>query len=249
MKKIILLLFAVALASTSCSSDSDDENTTSNVTLVKKVEFTIHGTDGEDDYSDSTQYLYNGTKLNKILYPDNMEDHYTYTGDLITRIDFYEDGQLIGVELFTYDSNDRLVKHETTEGDYSEVRTLVYNSNGTATSTVTTDYWTNTSIYHFENNEIVKIVTENNSEFVLTYDGKNSPYRNITGYNKIAFMLQYAEHIFGNGQNIVSIKDVANSTNIQENVIQYNSQNYPTVMNLTVEPGPNQYTQNIKFTY
>src|SRR5690606_37509894 len=64
--------------------------------------------------------------------------------------------------------------------------------------------------------------------YTYTYDGKNSPFKNVTGYAEIANAFAGDHEFHGRSQNIVSIIDETHSQNYTLNNIQYNANNYPT---------------------
>jgi hypothetical protein len=115
MKKILLLLsFSVVLLS-SCSSD-DSSPSESQPLLLKTM------TEGDVLFGQTvTHFTYNGNKLVEIFKDgdDDYADVYTYTGDLITKIEKFavydagtpsEDRQLLSTDQFII----QLVKQKNT---------------------------------------------------------------------------------------------------------------------------------------
>src|SRR6218665_456585 len=106
MKKIILCLGLAALSLTSCSS-SDSSNDGPNDALVKKIVYTSI----TDDYTETVQYTYNGNKILRGTYNDGSVDIFTYQGDLISKIETVEDGDVNYTETFTNETNGRLTRY------------------------------------------------------------------------------------------------------------------------------------------
>lgn len=90
MKKLLYLFTASLLVFTSCSNDDNDSSDPASSILVKKI--TKIASDG--DFS-TENYLYNGNKVVSMTEADGSVTKYTYTGDLIAKIeDFDETGTL-----------------------------------------------------------------------------------------------------------------------------------------------------------
>ncbi|RXR20495.1 hypothetical protein EQG63_00765 [Flavobacterium amnicola] len=214
MKKLILLLSAVALVFASCTSDADplpvytppvaDVNTT----LPKKMIYT------ETGYPTETyNYFYNGNKLTKIT-DEFGYSKITYTGDLITLIQHYDDtNTLVASEHFTYNGSNKLVTnlYKDLESDYGSKETYVYNADGTVTvskfggdATTQNDDFGYYKMF-FLNREVVKVENYDSTGVLgettnLTYDGKNNPYKNIVGWAQ----LQYSSsQLAGAYQNVI----------------------------------------------
>lgn len=255
MKRFVLFLIATALFTVSCSSDSDSNSGNnhgsqpSGEVLVKKVSITYEDEDEDETYTEVTEYVYNGSKLTKIVYPYNYEDRFTYTGDLITKMEYFEGNTSYGHTDFTYDSAGRLTKVAFNEDSYNRTKSFVYNNDGTVTCTTQTNSLIQTSTFHYENGEVVKIVHNGGLAENISYDGKNSPFRNITGFNKIAFAIQEYDLIFGSTQNVLQYSDATTNDIISSNTMTYNSQNYPTTLTYTTYYDFENYSETYKFTY
>ncbi len=115
MKKIILLLSVVALAFNSCTTSEDSStpepiDETGNVLLKKTI--TTKGSVVTTDV-----YSYNDKKINKIVSTDgtnNGETRFTYTGDLITKIEVLSNDVLKSKKEYTY-QNDKITEIITHE--------------------------------------------------------------------------------------------------------------------------------------
>ena len=224
MKKICLFLSIAALSLASCSSDSESStNNPSSDVLVKKIVYTSL----MDDYTETINFTYNGNKLVKGIYSDGSQETYTYQGDLITKIVLSVDGEDDMIEDFTYDSSGRLTGYYYQEGVYTEQETFVYNSDGTVTGTIGTGSEAVNHTYHFSNGELVKIVNNMGQTYNYTYDAKNSPFKNVTGYGNIAMVTTGDHEFFGRSQNIVSIHETSGDVNYMANTMTYNAANYP----------------------
>ena len=99
MKKLLYLFSAVALTLTSCSDEDDTNNNSSNVTLIKKIILTSDDEEDDSYWNNTITFTYNGTKLVEAREDDNYKTVYTYTGDLITKEEFFVD-DIIGKQVF-----------------------------------------------------------------------------------------------------------------------------------------------------
>lgn len=249
MKKILYLLSATLLVFSSCSTDENSsENPTSQALLLKK---TI-----ENDVAfgtNTTNYTYDGNKLVEINRYDELSDIYTYTGDLITKIEkftIYYSGtpdmetELLTTDHFAYNSNNQLIEFKTTYADSEKERitTYVYNTNNTI-SFEQYEYYPGLEpqllkegTITLQNGEISSLqVIKTFDSFTdnYTYDTKNSIFKNVLGYDKLIFALILGKqgsltwvetHIGGISHNFV---------NNGEYQYTYNSDNYPATMNQT----------------
>lgn len=234
MKKLILLFSAVSLIFSSCSSDADglpvytpvvDVNTI----LVKKRIYTDTGSPAETFY-----YSYSGTKIMKID-DDFGHSEFTYTGDLITMIQHYDEtNHLVASEHFTYNSSNKLLTniYKDFENSLGFKETYIYNSDGTVSVSKYEGSETSQTTYvgyykmFISNNEVVK---EENYDSIgalvktntYTYDGKNNPFKNITGWAPLQYSASQMSGVF---QNVVQNNDdFENFTN----TYTYNSNNFP----------------------
>lgn len=232
MKKTIFFLSTVLLAGfTSCSSDDDSSpNPTSDI-LVKKVIYQY-----EEDFNEEITFSYNGNKLVQGVYDDGTIEKYYYNGDLITKIEYIFEGEVEEQDLFAYDSEGRLVEHKYQDliDDFEDKSLFVYNDNSTVTKTNITGSIDNTETTGFEstltilNNEISTIVQTGGLTYTYTYDAKNSPFKNVTGYSKIAYSVQSDFELHGNAKNIITINE--NNSSYMSNTTTYNSSDYPVLM-------------------
>ena len=198
MKKAIQLLFLSFLIVTFTSCSSDDNQSASNVVLLKKVESDVMANHSVYNFT------YTGTKLKKVSYEWHTPtlfkgyDKYFYTGDLITEIKSYNsNNQITKRALFTYNASNQLAELLTLEpqNNVGRKEVFAYNVDGTV-STVTykgtlesqTTLDSVTEKFFLENGNIVKIEFTGSSLVTSTefeYDSANNPMRNVTGLDKI----------------------------------------------------------------
>lgn len=239
MKKIFCLVSFSLLTLVSCSSDDNtsENNPSGNDLLLKRI------VEGDVLLGGSfVNYTYNGNKLVEINHNDEMADVYTYTGNLITKIEKLQgppdqERDLLSTDSFEYNANNQLVKFKTTtpDSDMERVTTYVYNNN-----TVTFEQYENypgeapellkTGTITIQNGEIaqLQVVKEFDSYTDnYTYDTKNSVFKNVVGYDKLIFT-----HIIGEQGSFTSVDSIIggiahNFVNNGEFEYTYNSDNYP----------------------
>lgn len=246
MKKITLLAAALTLSLASCSSDDSGNPVDggSQDPLVK----TVFYNDQDDDFDSTVEYTYNGNKIVQGVYDDGTLENYTYSGDLITKIEFVEGGQVTYRETFTYDGSGRLIQYldEDLVDDWEDLETFVYNSDGTVTST----YDGLVSTIHLQNDEVAQVIQNTGHIYNYSYDGKNSPFKNVTGWDKIANVVQGDHEFFGRHQNITLIHETTEDVDYMVNTMTYNSANYPTSVTSVAEfEFEGTYTATVQYTY
>ncbi len=240
MKKLIYACSVLALLFSSCSGDSDSPATDG--TLLKK----IIGTDSDGEVF-TINYTYSGNKIVKAAYSDGSHDDYTYTGDLITKIEIYSDlTTLSDTEIYEYNSDNKLVNYimKSNIGDeprFASRTAYVYNADGTISFTdytgthdSQTEFAADGKIYanKYEENVVLGGPTPDHIDaHTCTFDGKNNPLKNVTGMGRIHFSAGNREG-FDYTQNVVS--DVHTNTNgagltqpMYDSTFTYNSNNYP----------------------
>ncbi|WP_333599975.1 hypothetical protein [Flavobacterium sp.] len=243
MKKLFCLLGFSALLLTSCSSSDSSSSSTmteSDVLVQKTVEH--YALDGS---TVTTNYTYNGKKLVKSTDSDGYHDDYTYTGDLITKMETIDDsnGAMMQQQTFTYNSNNQLVTYVVKDFDSGDGNreTYVYNSDGTVSiTTYSGDTTTQTTLLstgtiYFTGglvSQVILAVTDEssyNSSRTYTYDTKNSPFKNVTGMNKISFIGGESGDV---GHNVLTdhyTSSLSSSLNVDvTTTYTYNSLNFPT---------------------
>ena len=245
MKKITLLLSIITLIFSSCSSSSDDSNTT-NAQDVLPV--TIVDNSPVDGVSTSN-FTYNGKKIVKIISDDGFESVYTYSGNLITKIQSYLDGNLETTETLAYNSSNQLISYSDNSlfGLISESYT--HNTDGTISFSRSEDgdlY--STGVITLVGNDVSKVVT--NYEFdltttnIYTYDTKNSPFKNIVGYKWILLCGVSENQSDGCDHNILTYTDSESPFNNYTCTYTYNSLNFPTFISYSGNQGTATVTYN-----
>ncbi|WP_313804290.1 hypothetical protein [Flavobacterium sp.] len=245
MKRVSLIL-GIALVSVfaSCSLDDDFEMTDTdaskmsvNALLVRSIA-TISERDGTMITDD---YQYNGSKLLKINSSDGREIVYTYAGDLIIRKDFFQDNILNSKEIFEYNRQYQLIKYKRQNASGVTTYNAIYtnNTDGTVSVKGYSGGTTNQSSQILDRkvftsgirvNKVENYTTQNGSPatqvFNYSYDTKNSPFKNITGFDKLAY---YDITVNSNYYNVQSV--TRGTTEVESVQYTYNGENYPSSAN------------------
>lgn len=224
MKKLLLLFGALALTLASCSSDDNSSDSV----LLKKVILTGEG--GKT----TVNYTYDGNKIVSIV--DDTKEinmHYTYTGDLITKLEFrLPDGSVEQTNTYTYGTDGKLATFLRVELDDDQLRghkeVYTYNADGTIsvklysgddkTQTLESD----TSIIKFVNGEVSEITSTNSPDHKYTYDSKNNATKNVLGLDKIAFVDGEGVGVFHN-----ELSDISEGETWSTYTYTYNADGYP----------------------
>ncbi|MGX7667000.1 hypothetical protein [Flavobacterium pedocola] len=236
MRKLIYAFSALALLFASCSSDSDSSSNddSSNDLLTRVVE--TYG-DGSEE---TIAFTYNGNKIVKYtLSIDGTiteETTFTYTGDLITQEKYYIDGNLDETITYEYDANSRLIGSNRNGEFIHEEDVFTYNTNGTVSFVTTsgTETIATGTIYLNGDQPYKKEITRDPGTMfeysvveVTTFDNKNNPFKNVTGFAKTEIALpNYTEGYFGTVNNITGYSEDGVTKQTFTNT--YNSGNYPT---------------------
>jgi len=233
MKKILLSFAALTfIAITSCSSDDNNSEPSADI-LVKRM---VYEQEDPDGFNYDITYTYNGKKILAGNYTDGTIEKYYYSGDLITKIEYIFGGEVEEQELFLYNANGKLIEYRYQDivDDFEDKSLFTYpnentiiktNITGVINNTVTTG---NVSTITLTNGEVSKIQS-GGKIYNYTYDNKNSPFRNVTGYAEIAYAFAGDFELEGRGRNILSIKNETDNINYTTNTIQYNANDYPTL--------------------
>jgi hypothetical protein len=252
MKKI-LAMAAIALFMVSCSDD--DSNSNQADTKLTKVVTT------DSDGALTSTLTYNGNKLTEINSTDGEKSTFTYDGNLITEWKTFDaDNQLISKDTYEYNSQNQLITYYEfyydADGTEGYKTTYVYNSNG---SIAFTEYSGDVDdLNSFTEQTSTGVITdttltttydmgEDTETVTYTFDGKNSPVKNITGMDKIGFAGTYGTKKF-NKENVVSQSYSYNgSAAVIESttVYTYNSASFPLTETMTDDSG----TSTTTYTY
>jgi len=226
MKKILCLFGALALVLTSCSND--DSPSSSDGLLKKTV---ITNSDGEKY---TINYTYDGNKIvSAIDDTGDVNAYYTYTGNLITKIEFkFPDGTIDQINTYSYNADGKLTTFLRVEPnmDWGTKEVYTYNADGTITvksyggDSETQTSEGSTSTVKFVNGEVSEIISESGSvSHKYTYDNKNNPTKNILGMDKIAFADGE-----GNGVKFNILTDTSGDGDLWTNsTFTYNESGYP----------------------
>lgn len=220
MKKILYLFTTILLILSSCSND-DNSSTNENRFLLKK---TIK-TDNEGLIT-TTIYTYNENKI--VSQVSNLKEgiYYTYTGDLITKMEYrLYDGTIEQQDVFTYDNNKKLIEFLSTQPGneiWDHKEKYVYNIDG---SVSVYEEGVKTSIINFSDGEVTEIISTNSSDFKYAYDTKNNPFKDVLGFDKIAFVYGEADGILHN--KISEVSTYGNVVKTRSSKITYNAAGYP----------------------
>ncbi len=237
MKKLFFFLSVSALILTSCSSDDDNNSPVAPVLLQKTIETAANGS------IITSIATYNGTKISKIT-AEGFVINFTYTGDLITKAESFFAGQLVQKETYSYNSTGNLVEYVNVESFFGDgIReTYVHNANGTISVThysgdeLTQNDLEGTGTITFTNGEVSTMVSTFGDNISYTYDDKNNPFKNVTGYSKISFVDGTANGIMHN-----VLTESWNGGNLV-NTYTYTASGYPLTAQ-TVEMGQTSTTQ------
>ena len=196
MKKVFLSI-AATLFLISCTDENDAQsvaNTQNDILLQSTVE-----TVGDD--VSTRLYDYDGHKIVSETW-EAASFAYEYTGDLITKITFQvvDEPNPRYEQLFTYDGSNRL--SQVVQLYYYNATAIRLDFTHNADNTVSFDRYSGnfssqntferSGKYFFNsNNDVSKIeeyVGASPVKMEYTYDTHNSPYKNVTGYDKLFYL-------------------------------------------------------------
>ncbi|MBR9758333.1 MAG: hypothetical protein GYB39_09620 [Algicola sp.] len=245
MRKLVFTLFAVLLITlSSCSSDDSPESSNPPVSsadvLLTKITETY-----DDGTSASINFSYEGNKIISA-FSEGYEETYTYTGDLLTQINEYEEGALISQTVLEYDSQDRLRTEVYTSGNINQTNEYTYNEDGTITMN---ENDVNTYILTFNNGNLMsEDHVDGNQDYTFTYDDKKSPFYNI--FQRSVFSLVGSFEAYKN--NVLSYVNTGGATLSDgfTNTFTYNANGFPETGVTIYEPGTvNEETILLQFFY
>lgn len=217
MKKIIYLLSIIFLLLQSCSSGDNNSANTNQGVLVKKIIYI-------GDYADD--FIYDsGNKLSKIVHSNGGYIKFTYSGNLITKMEWMNNiGIVIQYNTYTY-SNNNLIEIKTYSSQGLEANSIyTYNLDGTISINSRTRGTTNGVVFwnetitknYFDSvGNLIKKVGPNGTN-ILIYDSKNNPIKNIVGFN-----------ILDQSINNIIKETGSNNSYLDTYSYEYNSLNYP----------------------
>ena len=210
MKKIFFTALVGAMM-ISCSRDNDDTGSVTNDTSILPTKIT-YSEPGKADKV--TTFSYNGNKLVKVT-NGFYDEIFTYTGDLITSMNYTDDYSFISNFVFNYDSNGNLISEKSVSyykrniifSEYDITYTIngstvtaqsvaknysqldgVLSSISTSTITYTLDEKKRPIKYTITSQ---KVGTEENAILngtcTYSYNNHMSVMQNITGMDKLAY--------------------------------------------------------------
>jgi len=251
MKKAFFFLSTISLvAVASCSSD--DSGSSDSGPLVKRM---VYSQEDPEGFNYDITYTYNGNKLVEGNHVSGDKEKYYYTGDLITKIEYIIDGEVEGQDLFMYDATGRLIEYKDQDlVDDDEDRFLFsYNADNTITETYFVGSASYTKTLTIENDEISKVVYNGavGATYKYSYDTKNSPFKNVAGYSKIAYAFAGDFELEGRSHNIALIRNETENSNYIVNTFQYNSNDYPTsvVSKAIFDSASSEETLTVRYFY
>ncbi len=236
MKKIALLLSVLLVVFYSCSKDAVLNQDT---ILVKKYTSTM-----ANGQIFTNTITYNGNKIVDLTQQGAGNKWvYTYTGNLITKVNVYDNIGTLTWTINYFYNNDNLIKSETVASPtptiigrvtytYNSDSTInvVYSQVDTTTNQETIRTWSNK--YYFSEGNLVKTESTdiNNGSLVTKtstslYDSKNNPFKNAIGFIKIKLDDDITFVSVNN-----SIGDLVNNQGVspvEKDVYTYNADNYP----------------------
>jgi len=217
----------LALVLASCSSDDSATPTTEeilvddqvNLVLVKKIIETT-----PDNEIIKSLLTYNENRLVKSVSDDDTSEKFTYTGDLITKIEYFEGAVVTQTDTYAYNADGKLATHIRSEPSEPESReTYVYNADGTITATMSSGGVVSaTAKIIFENGEVKRIERGAVITHSFTYDNRNNPTKEVLGLDKISYSANGSDGIL---HNVVKDEMPGNLFVVS---FEYNGSNYPT---------------------
>jgi len=258
MKKLMYIIAIGVAMLTSCTEDESVQAfpVSQNEILLKQ---TINSNGLVMDYA------YDGNKLMSIINNQGTVTNFTYTADLLTRIDkAYNDVNGDPQSLFIvleYNSNDKLsnyIKYEA-DGVIARRYELTYNEGYYAKKTYWGDYTSQvllfeTNYVYMENGNVTTIISDSESRHDYLYDMKNAPLKNVSELE--VFSILENDVFFKSGY---SVNNISSYTLTEMAVISYyspvtnytyNSSDYPEGSTVVHEQGTaNEWTETIQYVY
>lgn len=249
MKKFLTMAAVALFMMTSCSDDDSTSN--DNPTTVVLLKKTIETDEFGEEWT--TNYFYEGTKLVKMSDPDG-EQKFFYTGDLLTKMTYSGDG-LEQTDIFTYYPDNTIKTHLMLTTDMGEEYGSKYEFTHNADGTITKKYYYgdhtsqtelgNTYVLTMTNGNITNVKDTSSHGSITntsyTFDNKNEPRKNITGY---ASMILAADNE-GGVNNILTGSVYGESAY----TYTYNSDDYPVTSKETITYGTDTEVYTTKYFY
>lgn len=243
---------------TSCiPNPEEDPDPVVNVNDILLKKITVTDLNGEVY---SVEFTYSGKKLAQSINSNGTRVVYTYEQDLLVKEETFNGTTLVDKATYVYDISSNLITY--IEFDYESTTAdrwvYVHNSNGTisfenytgdlAEQTEAVSTGTISATQYVENNinpitQLPEVITD-----VFTYDSKNNPFKNVTGFSKIIFTGSDSTSNYLN--NILTVTSQIDDTTpvvANNNTYVYNANNFPISSSTTTIGGVLSSTQ--KYTY
>lgn len=238
MKKLIFTYSIVIITLFSCSKSDNSEQITDptidpNTVLLKKM-IVSQGTQ-----TITTDINYNGYKIVGSTSSDGSSIIFTYTGNLITKIEYYTGSTLSQKDTYVYNANGKIetfvqLEYTTTPtSGYGAKEEYVYNSDGTTSyshytgNLVSQNTLSYTGKIFYINGEVSKIEKyqgSNTSVINYTYDTKNNIFKNVLGYGATTVANGHPTGILNN---LLTETNPSNSNSTVSYSYTYNLSDFP----------------------
>jgi len=268
MKKLIYTILASSFI-LSCSTNSSNDNANNPLSTGMLVKT---WTSSSGSVTTSTTLNYNVNKLVNSFNSDGTTYTFTYNGDLIIKnenvngfdISNYSNNLLVS-SASNWNSNNTSSTYNSTytynsDGSITEIRTgtSTYSGNTTSSSNKYIRFYSQGNCVKKDEYSSINGVMTLTGSILFTFDDKNSPFKNITGFytwqNSQGYSVNNAiSETFKNASGVI--------TNTFQRTYQYNSQNYPisligTSTSYTINPqtgtstpGTPNVVSNLTYTY
>lgn len=226
--KLRRLFFTMLLINTlaSCSTENENQEEIKPATsiLVKKIIYTYRNNEVE-----ISTLKYDGNKIISRSTDGGFTAIYTYTGDLITKIEERVDDKFQRSYDYIY-LNGKVAKETEKNNWETDSRTYTYNANGTVSYARTrTSGETTNGLLTFENGNLIKNEEfyggqfSSSSIYEFAYDTKNNPFKNVIGFN---LLFDTNRDTFSSNN---MVKDgSAGSGAVDTRMYKYDENGYPT---------------------
>lgn len=243
MKIILCLLSVTLLFLTSCSSDNNESSNLEESLFVKEIAVEYNGK------TNTQKISYDINKIKSITFQSGERTNYTYTDNLITKIENLDvKGSLISAMEYKY-LNAKIYSCLKINYDilpqYKSLTKYIYNEDGSVSYQV---YKVNvlngeeqekdlvSGKFFFKDGNITKEEYYSDSVLEITtlyeYDNKNDNFKNILSYNLLLNLMPSVNNI---------IKSTTTTKNgfvgTAFNLYEYNSKGYPTTKMVDVVNG------------